>query len=137
MITTYKRGNLKEGCLEPGYYRVFGRKKIRKLYIDGAKYHNMNCIRSDDGNGRSTNIIMFNEDEYNKLKNRYVARRKEQEKKEGENKLKIKFEMLKYKISTLSKSCNVQQKDIAKHLGVHDSVLCKWKVAYSIHNEDE
>jgi len=130
MIYCYKMPNFKDMTLDPGYYKIYGRKKIRKVYIDGARYHNMNCMYSDDGHGRSDNVIMFDQEKYDVLKDRYVARIKGKEKREKENVLKTKFELLKYNISTLSEIYDISQAEIGKHIGVHGSMLSKWKIQF-------
>jgi adenylate kinase family enzyme len=55
-----------------GKFMAFGRREKTKLYVKGNKFMDYNCVRSNYNTVFSRNRLLFNEDEYEKMKKKHL-----------------------------------------------------------------
>ncbi len=96
VIYAYKLPDYNSKIMKKGFFKMYGLKKIKRLYINGYKYHDMDAYAFDDGRGTFPPDFMFNPKEYKKAKQEFIAQtKKEQEESEKEKNSK-KHNMLKF-----------------------------------------
>ena len=82
LIYCYKLPDPKNLILKKGYFKMLGPSMIRRLYIEGWRYHNMNAIRMGIKSHYFSNNLEFDEKEYNKAKEDFIKKSYEEQKEE-------------------------------------------------------
>lgn len=72
MLFTYKIPDREKERHRKGFVKIYGSLKMKKLYVMGKKFHNMNAYNYHDGIAKFNKKFMYDEVKYDTMKDEFI-----------------------------------------------------------------